>query len=305
MTRQALISALMFTLMTTTVFAGWSDPVLLSELNDSVSGQNAGAPYLSNDGLTMYFNRKNSSGISQLVAAYRDDVNGSFTSERVFSELTTDNRKVYDPWVSTDGLRLYYRRYFGGGTGYMIRMAERTNVNNTWSVTSHSYFDEIHIDTLHDWSPSFTANELNMFYMSWRSGTNAIWSATRLSIYDDFGVVTQFSNPTQLTGLGSGDISSPYVLPDGLTIYFSGIRDGRSTYDIYKATRFSLDEQFGNIELVSISSDIYNEGGIYVSSDQSEIYFTDERGIWHAVPEPASILLLGLGFAACRSRRRL
>jgi hypothetical protein len=88
------------------------------------------------------------------------------------------------------------------------------------------------------------------------------------------------------------------VLPDGLTIYFAAIRDDRASYDIYKATRLSTDDPFGNIELISISSDVYGEFYPFVvTADEGTLYFAQhwggERGIYvsYWVVEPIAVLV--------------
>ena len=106
--------------------------------------------------------------------------------------------------------------------------------------------------------------------------------ATRQSIKDGHGNYVQFSNPVPVTELNDGDTWDVHVLPDGLTIYFDAIRDGHGTWDIYKATRSSLSEPFENIERLPINTDTYDERMAYVTPDESEIYFSDESGIWYS-----------------------
>jgi len=64
-------------------------------------------------------------------------------------------------------------------------------------------------------------------------------------------------------------------MPDGLTIYFtSQYRDGRPNIDIFKAQRFSLDDPFGNIQLVEFPGQpTMWENHCYITPDEKELYF--------------------------------
>ena len=129
--------------------------------------------------------------------------------------------------------------------------------------------------------------------------------ASRPSITDASGDYVEFGNPVAVTELNTSDATGDScILPDGLTIYFTAIRDGHSTYDIYRADRASLSDEFGNIERISLSSDTMNELDIFVTPDESVIYFSNEQGIWQAIPEPASVMLFGFGLLLSRVRRR-
>ena len=187
MTRQVSIAIVLFVIVTsTTVIAGFSNPVLLTELNNSVTGRNAYGPSLSSDGMTMYFARKNTSGIGQLVEAYRDDLLGSFTSERILTEFDSGT-KTFNPYISADNLRLYYVRWDGTPTGYVTRMAHRDSVNDSWtpghSLTPGTVFYDIHTNGLHDIGPSLTADELNMFYRRGIGSDYGIYMASRPYIF--------------------------------------------------------------------------------------------------------------------------
>ncbi len=249
-----------------TAQAEWTEPVLLEELNTEHSATTS--PCLSSDGLTIYFRRNDIGGNKQIVEAYRDTPDGIFTSERVLTELN-NGRDVYSTWISQDGLTLYYGRYDGGTTRIIIRAAHRANITDPWSGT-HA-FNEIHINGTNDKQPSLTADELTMFYRSDRSGKGAIWMATRSSLD------LPFSSPTLVSELGD-NVSSPCVLPDGLTIYFHAKLDGHSTIDIYRATRTSNDEPFSNIQMFDISTELFSEGDPYVTPDEKSIYFYSNRG---------------------------
>ena len=152
-------------------------------------------------------------------------------------------------------------------TGMKLQVATRGSLSDTWSESI--VFDDIHINGYIDAFPSLSPDELTMYYRSdmYTLGGNRIWMATRSSINE------QFSNPTLVSGLDIGNyVSSPCILPDGLTIYFSQKIDGQ--FDLYRATRDFTSDPFGNIELLSLSIPIGNEISAYVPADESEIYFT-------------------------------
>jgi hypothetical protein len=55
-----------------------------------------------------------------------------------------------------------------------------------------------------------------------------------------------FGSPTHLAVLGDSDVDrDPYLTPDELTIYFSTIRAGTQSTDVYAATRSSITATFG------------------------------------------------------------
>jgi len=253
---------LMLLLGSVTARAEWSEPVYLEELGEATT------PCLSSDGLTIYF-RRNIGGNKRLVEAYRDTVDGLFTSERVITELS--GGKLYSPWISADGLRLYYARDDGEPAYTRIIMAQRDSTDDLWSESM--VFSGIHINGTHDKYPALTGDELTMFYSSDRSGEWAIWKTTRNSIGE------QFSNPTMVGELSSdGTPGSPSILPDGLTIYFHVTPPGINNGDLYRATRPSTDEAFGNFERLGVSTETFNEGGPFVTTDEQGLYFYSSRG---------------------------
>lgn len=247
--------------------AEWSEPDLLEELNDS-QGNAARYACLSSDGLTMYFVRD-----YRLWEAYRDESEGPFTSERQISELNTSEYQ-YAIWVSSDGLRAYYITYVNPTVKNIIRQASRSSIDTPW--TDQMSFYDIHNNYTYESRPSLTEDELTMCY----SHGGKIIMATRSSINE------QFSNPVRLIELEEfGSASNAWILPDGLTIYFTvQLEDGT---DIYRATRPSADEPFGNLERAAISTDAYNESYPYVTEDEKTIYYCTNyptgggnTGIW-------------------------
>lgn len=276
----------------------WSDPVLLSELNDSISGYNAGAPSLSSDGMTMYFHRRGSDGIVHLWEAYRDTPTGSFTSQRDITELFND-RTLYTPWVSGDRLRLYYAEHENDVTKTVIHMASRSSVSSLWSDTMS--FTSIHSDLYYDWCPTLSQDELTMYYATGHpSSVYSIYKATRTSVN------SQFTNPVLVSEINDGSYAyTPFLANGDLTIFYSAIRDGYETLDLYMASRNAVGDPFGNIERLNINSDSVNDAYPFVTQDLSTLYFTTTEGIWmsQAVPEPMTAVLLAVGGLYLRRKR--
>ena len=253
--------------------AGWSEPVWLNELN-GVHGYAASSSCLSLDRLTIYFHRF----IPALqhiciVEACRTTPEGPFTSERVLTELSTSGYGVVAPWVSEDGLRLYYKENIVEGN--RVKMAQRAGVGETWTPV-HTFY-ELHTDGALCAQPALTADELTIvWHSSNRPGSAGgvdLWLATRPSMDEPFGNIRPIDEVNT-----SNHETGPYLLADGLTLYFTAEnRDEYPGVNTFKATRSSLTDTFGNVQLVEIP--YYSTTGVsacWVSADEKVFYFTDE-----------------------------
>jgi len=264
------------------VFAGWSAPVLLSELNGP-GGEIADSPVLSSDGLTIYFHREIAGlGHTCIVEAHRDAADGPFTSERVLTELIVTGYNLTTPWISQDNLRLYYCEAQAVGAA-RIKMARRSSTSQAWTPAVR-IFDELHIDEEDAAAPVLTADELAIFFYSTRPGSEGgkdLWMAIRDSTEEPFG------NIRPLYELNTPfDEDGPHISPDGLTLYFHGYnRDGYSGHNLYVARRTSAVAIFGNAQLVALP--FYEsrlERSPYATPDEQTIYYGggagEAQGIW-------------------------
>ena len=87
--------------------------------------------------------------------------------------------------------------------------------------------------------PSLTADQLQIFFASTRSGglgSEDIWVATRSDI------TQPFSTPANVTAVNSSEFdTTPKITPDGLTLYFASQRPGGlGDSDIWRSTRATL-----------------------------------------------------------------
>ena len=252
-------------------FGGWSGGAWMPELN-VLGGDEALCPRLSGDGLTMYFVRHIPAfGHRAVVEAYRSSPAGMFTSEKLLSELRFSGDDISGPWVSQDGLRLYYDETIFGGK--MIKMAQRADTASDWVPVRT--FTELHTGSASGSIASLSGDELTIIWQSsTRVGTVGgvdLWMATRSSISE------AFSNIRPLYELNSaGDDQSACLLPDGLTLYFvSRDRDGNSGRSIYRTTRSSVGGVFGPAQLVQLpDTQSVEEEYVFVASDEETLFYS-------------------------------
>jgi len=274
------------------VLADWTTPVpVTSGINTPQYGE--WLPYLSYDGLSLYFTRYYS-GSADIFEAKRSQPSGPFTS---VSEVLSGH--VYSPWVSPDNLRMYYH---DEGSGWHIKMSQRASVNDPWPQGTTVNLGSISYPSL----PSLSADELTMVFNSHVSGLSNsydMYIATRPDINSPFGNIKSLSE----INTGYDDVR-PFLSPDAMSIYWANQGLGQ----IFEATRSLLNDPFGNVVHMSAFDTL---GGYSylpsISSDGAAFYFTGgltgqpgDIYVSYNVPEPATILLLGIGGILLRKSRR-
>jgi hypothetical protein len=200
--------------------------------------------------------------------------------------VSGSNTQRATPWVSFDGLSLYFVSSGAPGPGGRdIWFAQRTSTSLQFSGAQP--LDGVN-STLIDNRPWLTRDELTLLFVSTRLGglgNSDIWTATRATKIDPF------SNPVILPAVnGTGRDESPVMSRDGLTLYFASDRlGGLGQQDIWMATRPDPQSAFGGFtpmtNLNSSSSDV----DIALSDDERELFFASNRSgtpeIWRAIRE--------------------
>ena len=171
------------------------------------------------------------------------------------------------PWVSPDNLRMYYHNE--SGNVFKLMLSERYSVYESWPVGES--IEEINCLGSKIQGPALTEDELTIFFdasdISGGKGGYDIWMASRPDKYSDF---THCRNLYEInTDYGE---HVPFVSSNGLELYFSSNRNGQQ--QLFKATRSSLTETFGNIEHLS-QFDTRGENITQpcLAYDGSELYF--------------------------------
>jgi hypothetical protein len=192
---------------------------------------------LSADGLTAYIAAprgypKDATGDAQLLAATRKGPREPFTSAQ-FAPLEALNTQAneWDPFPSTDGLRLYFAEHTPSKTQNRLMVAERSGPGAPWAKRGPvpgMDLSDLPPQTRSD-NPAVTADELTIVFSSDHAGTIAggrdLWYAVRADR------TQPFSAPRQLPAVNTDEWESEVTItPDGCRLYFTRVDDIYTTY---------------------------------------------------------------------------
>lgn len=277
-------AVLLAAVLTSSVCAEWTTPVpVASGINTQFAEW---TPYLSYDGQSLYFTRGYTSDdfYFHVYEAKRSQPAGPFTS---VSKVYSPSYHAFGPWVSPDNLRMYYWHELP--SDWRVEVSQRASVNDPWSEGTPINLGSV----ANPCAPSLSSDELTMVFNT-PSGPGGwdMYLATRPNIN------LPFDNIRSLTELNTaGADGRPFLSPDALSIYWN------NGEHILEATRSSLSDPFGNTQILSaLDMPGRVNGHPAISSDGTAIYFTSSLSgqpsdiyVSYNVPEPATLLLFGLG----------
>lgn len=213
----------------------FSSVMLLNGPNTTNFGEER--PVLSADGLSLYVH-SNASGSGHIYVATRTSTAADFGTLALvtgINDLTTGIVDA-DPWLSADGLTMYFTSTRGGSANYDLYKATRANTTTTFATPVA--IGELNGANVDD-APVVSNDGLEIFFASNRSSTsggrNDIWHATRSSPTDGFGTATKV---TELSADTTEDFPT-WISADRCSILFSSDRATGSNggYDIWMASR--------------------------------------------------------------------
>jgi Tol biopolymer transport system component len=191
------------------------------------------------------------------------------------------------------------------GPGWAINMTQRNSVTDNWTMgTGINELNTLGMVC----SPTLTADELTIVFVGgnptgYAQGAD-LYMASRTDKSSPFGSIVALTNVNS----SFADIG-PYLSPDGLSLYFCSGRNGNG--QIFESTRNTLSDPFGAPQHLSAFDMPTNVGSPCLSSDGTALYFDElnQNGnydiyVSYNVPEPATLLLFGLGIMALGSRRK-
>lgn len=124
----------------------------------------------------------------------------SYSGLQPFNELNSPNGGDGYPWISADGLRLYFAQ--SGSPNIRILYTERSSIGAAWS----SPVDPLPLETGETSGAWLSQDELTIWFTT---ASNAVRKATRASTSDPFAAAISLT----LTGV-SGTLRCPSLTPD-------------------------------------------------------------------------------------------
>jgi hypothetical protein len=215
----------------------WGNPVNLDPPINTPSDDHAF--YISADGLILYLgsNRSGGSGGYDLWVAERTTPDDLWGEPNNLGPTVNSAYTDICPSLSADGLSLY----FSGGP-YFPR-PEGLGDGDIWVTTRATVFDPwgppenlgaAVNSSYREMSPSISSDGRVLFFQSNRSDTAAdIWMTRRATTDDDWEPAVKLESPVN----SSASDATPYISPDGSTLYFSSSRGGGlGGWDLYQVS---------------------------------------------------------------------
>ncbi|MCA9188413.1 MAG: hypothetical protein R3E01_03315 [Pirellulaceae bacterium] len=271
------------------------------------------SPWVSDDGLRMYFNSERPNVGSNIQTdkrdiwmATRDSTSSAFDDFTKIESVSVDGASDHYPFLYDDELRLHFTSdRDGGATTYVSTRATR---NDDWSAPEAIALGLAAPPDSRAAGIRFTDDRLTAVFSGsvGANGTNSdLFIATRESVDDSFGA------PLPITDVNAANREDwhPYITGNGLALFYSRAEPGYLRPDIYVSIRSSTSQDFGTpqrLELAFPGSDNLHfqaatfdpflttdwpKSGskIYFTSANSSADFDIYEATWTTVPEPAAL----------------
>ena len=221
--------------------AEWGLPENLGPVINTESEETLAS--ISADGLTLYFNSNRPDGYGKydIWMTTRPTKESPWGAPENLGSPVNSSDSDGSPWISADGLALYFGSMRSGGYGrHDIWVTRRVSEDSPWEEPVHlgsgvnSENSEIYV--------SVSSDERLLFFSEWYNGPFLpdgygdadIWFSTRPTVQGDW------STPINMGSNINGPLndSGARISPDGRTVYFSSERPGGfgGVYgDIYQA----------------------------------------------------------------------
>jgi hypothetical protein len=187
-----------------------------------------------------------------------------------------NSKKVQkSPWLSADGLELYYAQ--GIERQEDIIVSTRNSPSEPWGAPEN--LGTMINSSATDSGPSLTADGLELYFDSSRSGRQELYMSTRATVSDPWGQAINLSSTVNSTyGDDLWGDGGPSISPDGLTLLFNSARPPGDTYEqnIWMTRRSTRESEWEPPMLLALPG--YSAHGDFTPSiGNSMLYFGSSR----------------------------
>jgi len=231
----------LWVLKRTAIDKDWGPPENLGPVVNTLYEE--GEPCLSADGLTLYFTSSPGRflGGNDIFLTTRATRSSPWRTPVNLGPTINDSAIDVNPWISTDGLELYFGSYRGGGYGRCdIYVARRATEGDAWGapvnlgpVVNSGYEDQFPCLSPDGLLLFFSDHNIHNLPRPGGYGSSDMWVSRRPTTQGSWGA------PVNLGPQVNGPYADhgPRVSPDGLTLYFSSLDrpGGYGRWDIWQA----------------------------------------------------------------------
>ena len=245
-----------------------SSPTRIAELATANADDD---PWVSDDGLRIYFVRQNGNN-SDMAVATRSTPTGTFgqPSAAPFANINSNGNELR-PWLSPDEREITFVTV-NGPTGFDLATATRGDATGVFGQASSSEFVNINT-TGADMDPAVSSDNKRLYYTMAPITNQSVALATRTASF------LPYENPAPIAELNdaSNPDAQPAISRDERLIVWTTLRGGGS-FNLYYATRSSAVAAFGTAKPVpNVNTALDEERSPFLSADSCTLYFTSNR----------------------------
>jgi hypothetical protein len=205
---------------TRTATADWSEQGPVVNLNSIDDEEH---PALTSDLTVLALSTNHNSSRFHIAIATRPSATTGFDSpdEQHLANVNADAANHYDPFLTSDGLRLYLAEDTGPGGRHEIKVATRSSTSGDFTVPVN--VDGVNSSITGTGSATLSNDERVMVFTETLSSTTALdlYYATRTS------AATGFGTPVKIMAISTSSIEAdPMLSRDGCELYFDSNRNG-------------------------------------------------------------------------------
>lgn len=180
-----------------------------------------------------------------------------------------------EPSISADDLELYFTSQRPGGQGAGdIWVTKRLTKDTPWGEPEN--LGPIVNSSDIERGPSVTADGLELYFSSRRTGRWELYMSTRQTKDDAWNAIVPLPNHVSV----SYGLEGPCISPDGLELYFA-TGDTTGFYELYVARRGTADDPWNPSERLGPNvNHAGNENSPFISCDGLALFFWSGHRLW-------------------------